>query len=67
MCGKICGEIEKLSDWNKNWCGKIQKKKKKKKKKNTELPHSRTRGPAGGGGGGWVGGNSGSGLWSNQW
>ena len=25
ICGKICddmcGKIEKLSDWNKNWCG----------------------------------------------
>ena len=25
VCGKIygqmCGKIEKLSDWNKNWCG----------------------------------------------
>ena len=21
MCGKICGKIEKLLDWNKNWCG----------------------------------------------
>ena len=19
--GKMCGKIEKLSDWNKNWCG----------------------------------------------
>ena len=31
MCGKICGEIEKLSDWNKNWCGKIQQKNNNKK------------------------------------
>ena len=21
VCGKMCGNIEKLSDWNKNWCG----------------------------------------------
>ena len=21
VCGKICGKIEKLLDWNKNWCG----------------------------------------------
>ena len=21
VCGKLCGKIEKLSDWNKNWCG----------------------------------------------
>ena len=21
MCCKMCGEIEKLSDWNNNWCG----------------------------------------------
>ena len=21
MCGQMCGKIEKLSDWNKNWCG----------------------------------------------
>ena len=21
MCGKMCGKIEKVSDWNKNWCG----------------------------------------------
>ena len=32
VCGKIggknCGKIEKLSDWNKNWCGKIQQNKK---------------------------------------
>ena len=21
MCGKMCGKIEKLSDWNKNWVG----------------------------------------------
>ena len=21
MCGKICGNIEKLSDWNETWCG----------------------------------------------
>ena len=41
ICGKNCGEIEKLSDWNKNWCGKIQKKKKKKK-----LPDFRTKGQA---------------------
>ena len=20
MCGKVCSKIEKLSDWNKNWC-----------------------------------------------
>ena len=20
-CGNMCGKIEKLSDWNKNWCG----------------------------------------------
>ena len=20
-CGKMCGNISKLSDWNKNWCG----------------------------------------------
>ena len=26
ICGKNCGEIEKLLDWNKNWCGKIQQK-----------------------------------------
>ena len=26
ICGKNYGKIEKLSDWNKNWCGKIQKK-----------------------------------------
>ena len=25
MCGKMCDKIEKLSDWNKNWCGKIEK------------------------------------------
>ena len=37
MCGKNCGEIEKLSDWNKKWCGKIQKNK-KQKQKNTEPP-----------------------------
>ena len=24
ICGKNCGEIENLLDWNKNWCGKIQ-------------------------------------------
>ena len=23
VCGKMCGKIEKLSDWNKNWCGRI--------------------------------------------
>ena len=23
VCGKMCGKIEKLSDWNKNWCGSI--------------------------------------------
>ena len=23
MCGKMCDKIEKLSDWNKNWCGSI--------------------------------------------
>ena len=40
ICDKNCGEIEKLSDWNKNWCGKIQK------TKNTEPQDSRTRGPA---------------------
>ena len=39
ICGKNCGEIEKLSDWNKKWCGKIQT------TKNSELPDSRTRGP----------------------
>ena len=48
VCGKMCGKIEKLSDWNKNWCGsrygpcdydsgdkktKRQKGKKKKEKK----------------------------------
>ena len=43
ICGKNCGEIEKLLDWNKNWCGKIQKT--KNKTKNTKLPDSRTRGP----------------------
>ena len=21
MCDKMCSKIEKLSDWNKNWCG----------------------------------------------
>ena len=21
MCSEICGKIEKLSDWDKNWCG----------------------------------------------
>ena len=21
ICGNICGKIEKLLDWNKNWCG----------------------------------------------
>ena len=21
VCGEMCGKIEKLSDWNKNWCG----------------------------------------------
>ena len=21
MCSKMCGKIEKLLDWNKNWCG----------------------------------------------
>ena len=21
MCGEICGKIEKVLDWNKNWCG----------------------------------------------
>ena len=21
MCGKMCGKIEKLLNWNKNWCG----------------------------------------------
>ena len=21
ICGKMCGKIEKLLDWNKNWCG----------------------------------------------
>ena len=21
ICGNMCGKIEKLSDWNKNWCG----------------------------------------------
>ena len=21
VCGKMCGKLEKLSDWNKNWCG----------------------------------------------
>ena len=21
MCGKMCGKIEKLSDWKTNWCG----------------------------------------------
>ena len=20
VCGEMCGKIEKLSDWNKNWC-----------------------------------------------
>ena len=43
ICGKNCGEIEKMSDWNKNWCGKIQK---TTKQQNTELLDSRTRGPA---------------------
>ena len=48
MCGKMCGKIEKLSDWNKNWCGsrygpqdydketKRQKYKKEKKDKKTK-------------------------------
>ena len=27
MCDKMYGKIEKLSDWNKNWCGKKQNKK----------------------------------------
>ena len=40
ICIKNCGEIEKLSDWNKNWCGKIQKTKQK-----TQPQDSRTRGP----------------------
>ena len=44
ICGKNCGEIEKLSDWNKNWCGKITTT--TKKHKNTEPSDSRTRGPA---------------------
>ena len=21
LCGKICGKMEKMLDWNKNWCG----------------------------------------------
>ena len=21
VCGEMCGKIEKLSDWIKNWCG----------------------------------------------
>ena len=21
VCGEMCGKIEKLLDWNKNWCG----------------------------------------------
>ena len=21
ICGKMCGKIEKLLDWNNNWCG----------------------------------------------
>ena len=21
ICGKMCSKIEKLLDWNKNWCG----------------------------------------------
>ena len=21
MCGQMCGKIDKLLDWNKNWCG----------------------------------------------
>ena len=21
VCGKMCGKLEKLLDWNKNWCG----------------------------------------------
>ena len=21
ICGNMCGKIEKLLDWNKNWCG----------------------------------------------
>ena len=46
ICGINCGEIETLLDWNKNWCCKIQKQKTKNKTKNTELPDSRTRGPA---------------------
>ena len=25
VCGKMCGKIEKLSDWNKNWYGSKQK------------------------------------------
>ena len=46
----MCGKIEKLSDWNKNWCGsrygpwrqkgkktkKVKSKKKKKKKKTSQ-------------------------------
>ena len=59
VCGKICGKIEKLSDWNKNWCGvryrprdydsgdkktkKEEKNKKIKNKKNTQK-YKKTRG-----------------------
>ena len=46
ICGNNCGEIEKLSEWNTNWCAKIQKKKKKKKKKMSRRILE-TRGPAG--------------------
>ena len=55
MCGKMCGKIEKLSDWNKNWCGsrygpqdydketKRQKYKKEKKTKTKRQKDKKTK------------------------
>ena len=58
ICGKMCGKIEKLLDWNKNLCGsrygprdydsgnkktKRQKKTKKKKKKKKKKKDNTTK------------------------